>query len=905
MRATEDTLTAESGSSLTGLPLKVIDLGILAVVFLAPLFMGGRGPVGKFVFVCIICLAVVAWAVGQCRLPNGQWRRSGVEWLLLASILLVTLQLIPLPQTLLARLSPSISELLPLWSSGGSPTARLGEWSTVSLTPDATRGALIVLVGYIMLFLLVVQRIQSIEDVARILRWVALGTVVMAVLGLVQFLVGNGKFLWIFEHPSRNTFRVVKGTFHNQNHFAHFLALGVGPLIWTWTRTPARSLQKHLFGIGMGLVFVAGLLTFSRGGIISIAVASMATVAFFFWKSLLDKKAMVMAGMMGVIVIAALLIHGYQPLSARFAALQESRSLQEASHGRASLWSALLDGIPQFAWLGSGIGSHRDVYPIFMEEFYDVEFTHGENGFLPLTLEGGIPALLLMLTGIGICFWWCFRALTRSSLTSQGELANSVRRPSSAARAPTERSNLLSVAACAGAIFPALLASVVHSLSDFVWYISSCMSITVLLAACGCRLNQLAQQNSTENQTSGSTPLSDAPYRVRIPYPAWVGMTVMLVIGCTLMVHDRHHSALAASHWYAYKKIALPTYMYALPEEAVERDLVFQMSEHLKKALQQDPDNPRTNLRFSAACLRRFELEQRHAINPMALQQIREAALASQFASKEAQDAWLNVAVGENRKLLDLALTHCHRALLACPLQGDGYVYLADLSFLEGPSPTAKDAYIDQAHRVRPHSGVVAFAVGQERALVGDLEGALNHWRKAFHQDPKIRSLIIEQFSARIPGEFFLEHFQPDTDALRQLQRNYQRIGLTADAQVVARQLVGRLLEQARTADREVAAQTWFELQGLHSFLQDLPTALQSAQHAVELESDNLEYRRTLGALLLKNQDYPAAARELQWCLRRDPDNPTLLQQLMNANRGTIQHRSATVPAISPARKQR
>ncbi|MDP7304431.1 MAG: hypothetical protein QGG09_15100, partial [Pirellulaceae bacterium] len=76
MRATEDTLTADSGSSLTGLPLKVIDLGILAVVFLAPLFMGGRGPVGKFVFVCIICLTAVAWAVVQCRLPKGQWQRS-------------------------------------------------------------------------------------------------------------------------------------------------------------------------------------------------------------------------------------------------------------------------------------------------------------------------------------------------------------------------------------------------------------------------------------------------------------------------------------------------------------------------------------------------------------------------------------------------------------------------------------------------------------------------------------------------------------------------------------------------------------------------------------------------------------------------------------------------------------
>ena len=900
MRPQEDMLTTDGGNALARLPLRVIDLGILAVVFLAPLFMGGRGPVGKFVFVSVVCLTVVAWAVAHCRLSNGHWQRSGVEWLLLASIVLVTLQLIPLPQSLLARLSPSISELLPLWSSDNA-TARLGEWSTVSLTPAATRGALIVLVGYVILFLLVVQRIQSIDDISRILRWVAIGAIAMAVLGLVQFLAGNGKFLWVFDHPSRDTFRSVKGAFHNQNHFAHFLALGVGPLVWAWTKAPAKSLQKHLFGIGMGLVMVAGLLTFSRGGIITIAAASVATVTIFFWKSLLDKRALVMAGIMGAIVAVALLIHGYHPLSTKFSALQKSRSLTEASEGRAALWSALLDGIPQFAWLGSGIGSHRDVYPMFMEEFYDVEFTHGENGFLPLTLEGGIPALLLMLTGICICFWWCYQALTLS--VRDGPMDSS--RISSCNAAKVERDGQVRFAACAGPIAAGLLASVVHSLVDFVWYISSCMSITVLLAACACRLNQLVQQQSVDSHANGSAPPPDARFRVRIPQPAWVGMAVILLILGMIMVHDRHHSAFGASHWYAYKKIALPTYKHALPEEAVERDLVLQMTEHLKRSLQQDPDNPRTNLRFSAACLRQFELEQRHATNPMALQQIREAALASQFANKEAQDAWLNVAVGENRELLDLALTHCHRALLACPLQGDGYVYLADLSFLESPSAATKDAYIDQAARVRPHSGVVAFAVGQERALVGDLEGALRHWREAFHQDPKIQSLIIEQFSVSIPGKLFLKHFQPEIDALHILQRNYQRNGRTADAQEVARQLVGKLVAQAETVDRDVAATSWFEAQAVYAFLQDTPNALKCAWRAVELEADNFAYRSALGTLLLRNQEYAAAARELQWCLRRKPDDPKLVEKLTAANRGTMQQRSAMAPAISPTRKPR
>jgi O-antigen ligase/tetratricopeptide (TPR) repeat protein len=899
MRPTEDTATV-NGSYFTAFPFKIIDVGVLAVVFLAPLFMGGRGPVGKFVLVAIVCLTAVAWSIAQCRRARGHWQRSGVEWLLLASIVLVTLQLIPLPQAILASVSPSISELLPLWTStDGSAKTQLGEWSTISLTPDATRGALIVLIGYVVLFLLVVQRIQSINDVERILRWVAIGTVAMAALGLLQFLVGNGKFLWIFDHPSRDTYGAVKGAFHNQNHFAHFLALGIGPLIWAWTKAPAQSVQKHLFGISLGLVFVAGLLTFSRGGVIAIAVASVAAVAIFYWKSVLDKKAMVMAGIMGAVVLVALLIHGYQPLSARFAALQNSRSLQEASHGRAALWSALLDGIPQFAVLGSGIGSHRDVYPIFMEEFYDVQFTHGENGYLPLTLEGGVPALLLMMAGIGICFWWCLRALMVPAVTNR---ENSTRGTPSSPRTGTKHNKQFSYAVCAGAIFPGLLASVVHSLGDFVWYISSCMSITIILLACACRLHQLSQDDGLRTQDREAALSPNLRYRIDFSQRAWIGVALTLVIGSGYMIHGLHDSALAAPHLYAYKKIALPTYKNELPEEAVELELLHKMCSHLEQGLQDKPDDPRLNLQFASACLRRFELEQRHATNPMALQQIREAALASQFASKEDQDDWLDRAIGENMKLLHLALTHCHRALRASPLQGEGYVYLANLSFLEGPNKKAKEAYIDQAFRVRPHNGVVAFAIGQERALVDDLNGAFNSWRDAFHQDPKIRSLIIEQFASGVDAAFFVRHFQPKTAALRQLQGSYQRHGRMADAQVVAGHLVDKLQAELRTVDGDAAAK-WFELQGVYVFLQDSPAAVLSAQRAVELESGNVDYRRALGTLLLQNEDFSAAVEQLQWCLRRDPDNPALQKQLADANRGSLQ-RSASSPTIQPGRRQ-
>ncbi len=896
MRPLSNALTARGTSPGGELPLRLIDLGLLAVIFLAPLFMGGRGPIGKLVFVSIVGLTMVGWTVAQCRqAAGGTWQRSGVAWLLMAGVTLVVAQLIPLPPNLLARISPSLSELLPLWTSSGPAAVHLGQWSTVSLTPEATRGALIVLVAYIMLFLLVVQRIQSLDDVGRILGWIAQGTVALAVLGLLQFLVGNGKFLWVFEHPSRDTFHSVKGPFHNQNHFAHTLALGMGPLIWTWLRAPAKSLQKHLFGVGLGLVVVAGLLTFSRGGVLSILIAGGATVALYSWKELLDKRTLAFAGLSGLVVVGALMIHGYGPLSRKFAALRNAESLDEAAGARADLWAALLEGIPQFAWLGSGIGSHRDVYPLFMEEHYGVEFTHGENGYLPLALEGGIPALLLLLTGITICFWWCYRAFV---LPAPAHINDTVPERPSATRQRAQQPELLGVAACTGAVLPGLLVSVLHSFADFVWYISTCMALSVILAACACRLHQLAREQSTRNTEGDPTRQASSRYQIRLPQPAWGGIAMIAVVATFGMIHDRHRSALAAPHWYAFRKLDLPNADRIIPEEAIERDLLSQFAAQLEQALQRDPENPQINLRYAGTCLRRFELEQRHAINPMALQQIREAALASKFPTRQAQEQWLALAVGENKHLLDLALKHCHRALRGSPLQGDGYIYLAELCFLEGPSATAKNAYIDQASRVRPNSSGVAFVVGLERALVHDVDGLLKYGRKAFRQDPRVRLMIIEKFSQILPGEVFIQHFQADIEALRKLKTNYQRIGQTDDAQAIARHLASELASQlmnaASPADRPGNARVWFELQGLHDFLQDHPAALQCAQRAVELDAANFDYRSTLANLLLQGQDYSAAIDELQWCLRRKPDDARLMAQLTEANRGRLRQRTAT-----------
>jgi tetratricopeptide (TPR) repeat protein len=313
------------------------------------------------------------------------------------------------------------------------------------------------------------------------------------------------------------------------------------------------------------------------------------------------------------------------------------------------------------------------------------------------------------------------------------------------------------------------------------------------------------------------------------------------------------------------------------------------MTEHLEQALRRDPDDARANLRMAAMQLRRFDLLQRSAKNPMGLSQIRDAALASRFPSREAQDRWLAVAVGQHRKHLDLALFHARRALKLCPLQGEGYVYLAELAFLDGPAASAKAAYIDQALRVRPHSGEVLLAAGAEAALAGDTAKALDFWKRAFHQGPEYQLRLVELLAPQAPASFFLAGFHPDLGGMRLLFRHYQQMGRAEDLRTLGPPLAQMLERDARAETGQTAADLWAEAAWVRRGLGDSAGAIACAARVVQSAPRDYAAHRLLATWLSEDQQYADAAEQLHWCLHRKPNDEQLIAELATANRKRLE----------------
>jgi tetratricopeptide (TPR) repeat protein len=511
-----------------------------------------------------------------------------------------------------------------------------------------------------------------------------------------------------------------------------------------------------------------------------------------------------------------------------------------------------------------------------MEEDFDVEFTHGENGYLHLLVENGFAGLIVLLAALALAVYWSLGVIRRAPETE--------------------------VTVVAAALLSGLAASIVHSFGDFVWYIPACLSLTAVIAACLCRLHQLSASETARQAVVGVTAgrvlrplqLLIQPAEFPLPRLAWVAATVGLAGVAAMALANRIPPALAAPHWEAYFKLARAVrYSDAFDNDEVSPEQTAAMATHLAEALRRDPWHDRANLRMAAVCLRQFETQQLASENPMPLAQIRDAALASRFKSREAQDQWLALVMGENRRLLDKALAHARRALRLCPLHGDAYVYLAELAFLESPAPHLKQAYVAQATRVRPYSGVVLLAAGSEAAMAGDVTGALAMWTKAFHQDREQETQIIELLGPRIPASMFLEQFQPGRPALSKLYSFYHRNGRTEDARLVGTQLVAYLEREAAEKTGLEAAAVWDQASQIHEFLGDTQPATECARQAIHETPDVFPRHFRLATLLLKNHEYEEAVTELQWCVSRKPEDQGLKHQLELANRQRLAARSS------------
>jgi O-antigen ligase/tetratricopeptide (TPR) repeat protein len=873
-----------SGGPLT---LLLVDLGLLLTLIAAPFFMGGRQPLGQLVLCSLATLTALAWCLHAWTHPQLRWRWSGAEPLLLAGLGLILFQTVEIGPEWMQLLSPALAERLPMWGEEGP----FGPWNRISVTPAATWSNLIVIVACVVTFLVAVQRVRTPADVRRMLGLIGFGGAMMAVFGLLQLVAGNDRFFWFYEHPMSTTQFKAKGAFTNANHFANLLAMSLpiqlyfivlrlnapptppGVRSGGFSSRPKRSFDLPLFGwsLAMGASGVAILLSISRGGIVFALAGVLVMLAVLWKKSLLPTKAASVVGGLAILSLTGTLLFGdmaVRMVEQNFVELTSADIDQlDKYNARRKIWEANLEGIREFPILGTGLGSHSEVYWMWFNHPHSgKEFSHAENGYLQIGLETGLVGLGIVGLLILMYAFWCLRGLWR---TTTPETVGAV-----------------------GAVTACLVVTLTHSLSDFVWYAPACVNVVLMCAVCASALGRREfEQRHGPGEEKRSTAGALAMRGI------WGGAIPATLLLGAWMFSEKYPEVAAADPWQEYVRRTLAWQNHRDADFESNETLLRRRMDLVLSAAEAHPEQHRVQLHAGMACLRLFVLSQIENGQQMPLSQIRDAAFAS-FTSREEMLAWLDKpgVMGQSRQHLIRAQQHFRKSLELCPTQPRPYLELGELAWLDGLPAEAERDYVKQAVAVRPYDARAQFALGRMNFEAGDRIGALHHWKEAFRVDASYRRQIVEALAVYVPARFFLEEFDPDRETLVQLRYAYQESEDREGYRQILVQLAEASVKAALSSRGLEAERYWREAHRCFAELENVRAAYHSAKEAVAANPSSYDSRKIFAMWLYEHGLYEEALEHLTWCIRRHPDRKGLQTYAEKAHL-EAQRRSLHAPA--------
>ncbi|HEY2322033.1 MAG TPA: O-antigen ligase family protein [Thermoanaerobaculia bacterium] len=354
----------------------------------------------------------------------------------LVVLIVVAIQLLPLPPSLLGLVSP---ESHAIWSAADRVTEHVARSHPITINPAATRYELFRLIALVATFHAAALTIYTYRRRIGFAGALCTAGVFEAVYAVREAATQHYE---IWGWTNQLIFNRVSGTFVNPNHFAHYVAIVLpfaiylGAIAWrnaangrplTFGRHVAALIERQLFmfsiAIGAALACIAAiLLSQSRGALLS-AVAGMALMLAAITSRHAVKR-LLLGIMVLVLVIGGLAAYlGTQRTIARF----ESTDAEVSTlGGRRTGIEAALRVWRAFPLFGSGAGTFADV--VSMGQDADVEklYRHAHDDYAEAAATAGIFGVLFgaaFLVGIVQAFRrespsWRARAFTVAALTS-------------------------------------------------------------------------------------------------------------------------------------------------------------------------------------------------------------------------------------------------------------------------------------------------------------------------------------------------------------------------------------------------------------------------------------------------------------------------------------------------------
>ncbi|HEX41228.1 MAG TPA: hypothetical protein ENN81_04115 [Phycisphaerales bacterium] len=439
----------------------------------------------------------------------------------------VLLQLVPLPAGLVrAVVSPNTAEIKQRLLEGLPDAVERLETMTLSFYPHATRHDLRLVLAVAAVFCVALNIYRRTEQIQRLLGAIAVIGGVVALLGLVQRLSGTDRIYWMVPTVKGKFWF---GTFILHSHYGQFMNLSVAAaLALTLVKLQERfggdritaadvseffsSSESRVVWVFIAIVVLGSgtiFLSMSRGAMISLLIAGSFTTLVLTYRRSLKGSGWAMA----LIALCAFMFVLYVGFDAVYDRLGTLGDLQKVSGGRTQILKDLSVSFKRFPLLGTGLGTHEVVYPMFDRSTSPALAAHAENEYAQAAEETGLIGLGL-LAALGVIVWLGY--------------VRSV------------RSEAIPIRTAAYGLGMGLLAISIHSLSDFGQHLPA----NAMLSAVFCAL-LLSLKNMRRRYHSSAHVLRAS----RVPKGLRIAVLVTVAAAWTPVLLGANHARAAEAYW--------------------------------------------------------------------------------------------------------------------------------------------------------------------------------------------------------------------------------------------------------------------------------------------------------------------------------------------------------------------
>lgn len=607
-------------------------------------------------------------------------------------ILICLFQLIPLSEKIAGFISPNTLQLKKELLGDITDNNTILKNLYITFYPNATKHDLRLILSIAVVFFVVFNVYRSPGQIRRLLFAIAMIGGVVAVIAMAQNLFGNGKIYWFITSPASST---RSGPFVNRNHYGQFMNLSIGAAIgWLCMRlhevfaarkiSPSvvyeylghRSAKEIWLILGMMVIGAASIfISLTRGGMVSLIAASALITLLLASRPSLKGRGWIMA-VMALGAFACILYVGFDAVYDRFATLRE----MHAYEGRLQILKDLTASYRQFPVLGTGLGTHSVVYPMFKQINNVLLYTHAENEYAQMLEETGLVGLTALII-LAIIIAISFIKIIRNSK--------------------------MPLCSCAYGLCFGLVAILIHSFSDFGQHMPANGYLSAIFCALILSIARQCKQVGTRREKSFES------------VQKFKGLNeIILIAGCAIWIwslHGADKARMGENYWSkaldAEKGIIDNDWQGTSNEYAP-------LINYAQKALNCQPDNVKYQYWFNGY---RWQY----------------------ISQTKDPDSGMIIIPEDSMPQVNEIINGFYKACILCPTYGPAYSLVGQIEkfVLNDDSGTEK---IRKGFRLNPSDPVTCYFAGNLDVLEGKIEESLPKFQKAIQLDRKLFSNVVD-----------------------------------------------------------------------------------------------------------------------------------------------------------------